>query len=242
MNPDGSDWIRVTDDPGDDAQPSWSPDRTKIAFASNRGGQRFAIFTVDADGKNARLIYRGIYGDKLYPKWSPDGKKIAFLSEEAQSSVAVVDVATLDTVKVTYEPGVPTWSPDGKQIAFAESGALAMVSTDTLRIHALIGLPGDGSSVSVGAPDWNPVRDVIAISESQSGANLSGVYAFDPKTLKASQVTTGTDSTPRWSPDGAQLVFNRQGKNGNSAYVCNADGSGVHQISDATANVAEMDW
>src|SRR5919198_3817625 len=38
MRPDGSDVLRLTNDPGHDLQPAWSPDARQIAFISDRGG------------------------------------------------------------------------------------------------------------------------------------------------------------------------------------------------------------
>jgi len=38
MNSDGSRVIRLTRDPAEDTEPSWSPDGTKIIFSSTRGG------------------------------------------------------------------------------------------------------------------------------------------------------------------------------------------------------------
>jgi Tol biopolymer transport system component len=55
MNADGSDVRRLTDSPGKDEGPTWSPDGTKIAFSSDRDGQQ-EIYVMDADGGNPRRL------------------------------------------------------------------------------------------------------------------------------------------------------------------------------------------
>ena len=52
MNADGSDVTRLTTAPGIDANPDWSPDGTKIAFNSDRSGERH-IHVMNADGSGA---------------------------------------------------------------------------------------------------------------------------------------------------------------------------------------------
>jgi len=39
MNADGSNQLRLTDHPGDDMYPSWSPDGTRIVYASGNETQ-----------------------------------------------------------------------------------------------------------------------------------------------------------------------------------------------------------
>src|SRR3954470_448250 len=47
LNPDGTGLQRLTNDPGLDWWPSWSPDGESIAFQSTRDGHDFDIFTMD---------------------------------------------------------------------------------------------------------------------------------------------------------------------------------------------------
>ena len=68
MDADGDNEVRLTDDPGFDAEPSWSPDGNRIAF--NRGHD---IYIMDSDGRNLTILTGG-----REPAWSPDGTKIAF--------------------------------------------------------------------------------------------------------------------------------------------------------------------
>jgi Tol biopolymer transport system component len=49
MNADGSGQINLTNNPAADDVPSWSPDGRRIAFASDRDGNR-EIYVMNADG------------------------------------------------------------------------------------------------------------------------------------------------------------------------------------------------
>ena len=69
MDPDGSGVTRLTDDSATDSFPAWSPDGTRIAFASNRDGN-FEIYVVNADGSGLTHLTNNPDED-LEPDWSP---------------------------------------------------------------------------------------------------------------------------------------------------------------------------
>ena len=75
-NGDGTDPKNLTNDPAFDGWLAWSPDSTRIAFASNRRGNH-EIYVMNADGTNVRKA-ANTEGRGTAPKWSKDGKKIYF--------------------------------------------------------------------------------------------------------------------------------------------------------------------
>jgi eukaryotic-like serine/threonine-protein kinase len=69
---------RLTFDPADDLNPVWSPDGTRIAFTSNRKGER-DIYVKPADGSGEeQLLLEGKDGQKNLEDWSSDGKYMMY--------------------------------------------------------------------------------------------------------------------------------------------------------------------
>ena len=69
MNADGSNGLRLTNHPADDRDPTWSPDGTRLAFASNRPGN-WDIYRMEADGSGVTNLTNHPAAD-IQPVWSP---------------------------------------------------------------------------------------------------------------------------------------------------------------------------
>ena len=119
---DGSQRRNLTNHPGIETSPTWSPTGRQVAFVSDRSGSP-QLFAVDADGSNLQgLVTEGGHCDS--PDWSPDGRFVAYswqAPEQWKHDIYVVEVATGKIYQLTSGLGSnenPHWSPDGRHIAF----------------------------------------------------------------------------------------------------------------------------
>ena len=111
---------------GEDSDPSWSPDGSRIVMRSNRSGA-YELYTYNADGSGERQITH--FGAHVSsPRWSPDGAWIAFDGNRAPVDPSVKH----HNIYVIPSPGgpfrritddrlnyvVPNWSPDGQWIYY----------------------------------------------------------------------------------------------------------------------------
>ncbi len=103
-----------------DIQASLSPDRTRIAFSSNRSGN-FDIYIMDADGQQVRRLTTDPRNEGD-PVWSPDGSQIVYTTTRGSTTqIALMPADGGESRTLTTTPEAnhsPTVSPDGRSVAF----------------------------------------------------------------------------------------------------------------------------
>jgi TolB protein len=96
---------------GDDATPSYAPDGSRIAFASNRDRNN-EIYVMAADGSGQRRLTRSARLDDLLPRFSPDGGRIAFASTDRTGASRVTVMGADGSARRALGPGAePSWLP-----------------------------------------------------------------------------------------------------------------------------------
>lgn len=160
-----------------------SPDGRRIAFYSNRSGNR-DIWTVPVEGGPARQVTHDPAQD-WHPDWSPDGKSLTFMSTRAGSTdVWVIDVDGGEPRQLTSDSEseqFPRFSPDGKWILFASQRAMWLVSPDG----------GEPRRVSEhdrwGYPRWHPDGRYVYLTQLRGEAGT--IWELDTETREARPVT-----------------------------------------------------
>jgi Tol biopolymer transport system component len=122
---------RLTFNPADDTSPSWSPDGTRIAFSSDRAGQK-DLYWKPADGSGEEeLLLGGKGGDKYAGSWSRDGKYLMYSYQTPEEHLLHLYVLPLSGdrkpvpfVNIKFVTGEGQFSPNGRWVAYrsTESG------------------------------------------------------------------------------------------------------------------------
>ncbi|HWA16482.1 MAG TPA: Ig-like domain-containing protein [Gemmatimonadales bacterium] len=113
----------VVADAGNNVDPAYSPDRSRLAFASDRGGS-LDLYVADADGRNLVRLTSDP-SPESEPAWTPDGSRLVFAATRAGSrQLYVISANGGEARQLTSLPGgasEPVVSPDGHTVAFTGS-------------------------------------------------------------------------------------------------------------------------
>jgi TolB protein len=186
---DGEASTQITDESANDAQPVFSPDSKRIAFASDRGGQ-WDIWVANADGRNPTQITSTPWPE-LHPSWSPDGKRLVYCRVNPCEGRGELWICPLDNPgekRFIGEGLFPSWSPRGDMIAYqrAKVRGSRWFSIWTLKLENNVAL----FPTEIAA---DPERAYIAPSWSADGRQIAFV-AIGPD--RNSNVESKTTSSP----------------------------------------------
>jgi hypothetical protein len=117
----------LTNDDAPDFQPAFSPDGTRIAYASDHG-QGYDIWVISVEGGEAINLTPDSPGEDFGPAWAPDGTRIAFCRREVGrglSGIMEIDLDTGEVKRLTPE-GVhavlPAFRPGSEELYFTYFG------------------------------------------------------------------------------------------------------------------------
>jgi tricorn protease len=170
---DGGDAVRVTQTPGEEAEPAWAPDSRRLAYRSDRDGTNH-LFVYDFATARETQLTSGAGRDEV-PRYSPDGRWIAF--ERNSKELRVIDPLSkeeklLATGTFDTPPFVDmrdfVWSPDSRFVAYLTAGTKTFQNVQIVSIAG-----GEGRAVSflananAGSLSWSPDGTYLTFATSQ---------------------------------------------------------------------------
>ena len=227
---------QLTDGPGYDYQPDWSPDGKSVVYVSYRE-DAMELWLLDIESGRTRQLSKDLAVD-VEPRWSPDGQRIAYVStvyhgrfhvfvaevrdgvladrrrltEETKSSLPRYYYAAYDT-EIN-----PVWSPNGEEIMFVSNHGHIYGTGGFWRMKAQAGAePREihyEETTWKARPDFSPDGTKIVYS-SYLGRQWHQLWLLPSNGGDAFPISYGDwdETYARWSPDGRRLAFisNRSG-------------------------------
>ncbi len=192
--------IRIAEGMSWEVQPRFSPDGSRIAFTSDRGGAD-NIWVMSTDGSNKRQVTKEDFRLLNQPSWSPDGRFIVakkhFTTQRSAGTgeIWIYHVSGGGGVQLTERPnpqfqkeiGEPIFAPDGSAVYFTRNTT-----------------PGN---TFIYAQDSN-----------------AGIFAIERFDIASGEVTTAVSGfggavRPTPSPDGKSITFVRRDKDQSQLWV-----------------------
>jgi Tol biopolymer transport system component len=222
-NGDGSNATLLTNTPGPDYLPIWSPDGKFLAFIRFDGENRQdGVLEILPNGSNTphTLSNAGKFGNFA---WLPGSRQIlAARGIPGTYEIDIIDAATGTTNQIAKSVGeTPRISPDGKSI-------LLLINTGTpcdgkgcvtpndyhmydLATHKTIQLTGDGQSkMTLG---WSPDGQLIAYTFYNDASGKAELMQPDGKLVSSKQDLPWWINPWKISPDGSMIAYGQNDTN-----------------------------
>ena len=220
---------------GEDFDPQWSRDGSRIAFIRSDPTGLTALFTMAAGGGNERrlLTLGDDYQPNLYrerPLLSPDWTRLALIGSTSALKLESLDgsaVHTIGTDVVSF-----AWSPDGRHVVFHET---ALGGNSKIFV---VGSDGNGlRSLGAGqSPTWSPGGDRIAFVAPDGRLYVMQADGSGRRLLYDGQ--GASIYAPSWSPLGDRVAFFAA----SSLVVISGDGTRLDQIPTDYQGLTPPQW
>ena len=206
VNANGTGLVQLTRGYQHDAQPSWSPDGSLIAFESTRHSDT-DVYVIRPDGSSLKELTfsRGFDGD---PAWNDDGTRIAFeTSRNGKLDIYSINSDGTGETRLTTsaaDDADPAWSPDGTRIAF-------MSDRSGRRQVWVMNADGTGqtqltNAANIGGenPSWSPNGRTIVFDSDRDAAGNLDIWSMNADGTDQRRLTNSPalDALPSYSPDG----------------------------------------
>ena len=198
--PDGSDWLRLTEDNMSNLNPIWSPDGTRIFFLDST-----ALYAVAEDSSDSSVRVVDLGGRPIARVFvlAPDGSQMAFVAGGSQGrETFVVNTDGSGLMRLADDTGLPAWSPDSRHIAYAKdevgggelvAAGIYTVGIDGSDVREIISFPGR-------EVDW--IDNILWSPDGSEMLFGTTVIAADGSAVRELPISSHSS----WSPDGSRIA------------------------------------
>jgi dipeptidyl aminopeptidase/acylaminoacyl peptidase len=174
----------------------------KLTSFSDDDGQEITSLRISDDGNWVVFVKGGEHGgnwetgSKVNPNSSVlGGGVVTVISKQFSGGV----------IKILGTGDYPVISPDSKKVAYIRSGQVHVVGID--------GISGGGelfvTKGNVNYVEWSPLGKSLLFTVNRQDHQLIGLYTDSATPIRWIAPSFNRDQSPRWSPDGKQIVFVR---------------------------------
>lgn len=208
---------RLTFDPALDSLPIWSPDGSRIIFASNRE-LKFDLYLKDANGAQEEKVIPQDGADRFPTDWSRDGKYVLYERAPDLWYLRLSDLQPVPLLKASSTLRSPRFSPDGKWVAYSsnESGRWEIYVTSFPEAHGKWQVSNGGGEQPRWRGDGNELfylssdAKIMAVPV-KAGANFDAgtpiaLFQANPREMFATSEIFSYDV----SKDGQRFLINTQ--------------------------------
>ncbi len=208
---------RLTFDPALDSLPIWSPDGSRIIFASNRE-LKFDLYLKDANGAQEEKVIPQDGADRFPTDWSRDGKYVLYERAPDLWYLRLSDMQPVPLLKASSTLRSPQFSPDSKWVAYSsnESGRWEIYVTSFPEAHGKWQVSNAGGEQPRWRGDGNELfylssdAKIMAVPV-KTGANFDAgtpvaLFQANPREMFATSEIFSYDV----SKDGQRFLINTQ--------------------------------
>lgn len=230
MDTDGENNFRITQPKTLSLGSKFSPDGSKVVFASYASG--YPEIYLATLGGGLRQLTKNT-ASNITPAFSPSGETIIFSSSmKGDPDIFIMNIAGTILGQLTNTRGVdisPMYSSDGDRLVFSSERA------GKLHVYTM---GADGSNATrltfVGqfndTPAWSPNGTKIAFCARDKGAFDIFTMNADGSFIQRLTAGEGDNTHPSWSPDSRYITFASM-RAGEAIYMMRFDGENPVQVS-----------
>lgn len=240
---DGTDHRRLTTHPYNDVVPRWSPDGTQIVFSRRTPGASTSstLHVVSADGSSERPILepRGFDYDAA---WTRDGTEILFscdrFARQFDLCITKTDGSNVRSIATLGALAQARPSPDGSHVAMYGFDTSQSIYVAPLDGSVLLKLTPAFSALSF---DWSPDGRQLVMQTATDKFRIHRVNR-DGTDLRELGQDSVSLTVPRWSPDGAWIMYVRNHPIDQQVWIMRADGSSARSLTEGYAYKLNPVW